>query len=211
MDVVPAGSRAKELATMAMRLGGWRLDDALSLDANPMEAMATLDRMATPAKLIEPGGVVDGKRGPRTDKLINALRLIGAKISPTMGEEQINVWLTALVMALSDLPFAFAQRGAEDALHVPMRYLNEVEGIVRDKAGDAAERHKLARLRLERLQREIANAGQPKLEAPKPMTPEEYQAELNSTARPILATMLKAGAITQEQHDTAIQGRDEGA
>lgn len=204
------GSADKALASYAMNVSAWRLDDAREL-GDPVGALAALDRMAVPAKEVEPGGQVNGARGPRTDKLIQAVQMLGAKIAPSMPNEQSFAWVTAVVIALSDLPFAFAQRGAEAAIHVPMKFLNEVETVIRDKAKDAEAQHKLAKMRLERLKREIENAGKPALEAPKPMTPEEYQIELNATQRPILDTLLKAGAITQDQFNTAIaaQGKDE--
>lgn len=206
----PHGSADKALASYALNVSAWRLDDAREF-GDPAGALVTLDRIAVPAKQVEPGGLIDGKRGPRTDRLIKAVQMIGAKISPTMDKEQADAWVSAVVIALSDLPFAFAQRGAEEAIHVPMKFLNEVETAVRDKAKDAEARHSLAVLRLERLKREIDSASQPKLEPPKPMTPEEYQAELNGTGRPFLDILLKAQAISQEQFDTAVeaQGKDE--
>lgn len=206
----PHGSADKALASYALNVSAWRLDDAREL-GDPAGALVALDRMAVPAKQVEPGGQVNGARGPRTDRLIKAVQMIGAKIAPTMDGEQADAWVTAVVIALSDLPFAFAQRGAEAAIHVPMKFLNEVETAIREKAKDAEARHKLAKMRLERLRREVENAGKPALEPPKPMTPEEYQVELNATQRPILDTLLKAQAITQEQFNTAIaaQGKDE--
>lgn len=209
--VAPLGSADRALVALALDTDRWSMEEARRMqDAGP-NAMLRLKAMARPAKDVEPGGVVDGARGARTDRLIKAVQMLGAKIAPSMPDEQSFAWVTAVVMALSDLPFAFAQKGAEDAIHVPMRFLNEVETAVREKAKDAEARHKLAVMRLERMQREIASASQPKLEAPKPMTPEEYQEELNGTDRFLLDLWFRNDIITLEQFNTAIaaQGKDE--
>lgn len=206
----PHGSADKALASYAMNVSAWRLDDAREL-GDPVGALAALDRMAVPAKQVEPNGQVEGRVGPRTDRLIKALEMIGAKIAPTMDGEQADAWKTALVIALSDLPFAFAQRGAEEAMHVPMKFLNEVETVIRERASVAVAQHKLAKTRLKRLKWEIETANKPALEAPKPMTPEEYQAELNGTDRFLLDLWFRNDIITLEQFNTAIaaQGKDE--
>lgn len=205
--VVPAGSPDKALAALALDVNGWSFDRAVSLGVDPLDAVMRLEHMAVAAKQVEPGGLVDGQRGPRTDKLINALRPLGAKIAPAMPQEQIDVWLAALVLALSDLPFAFSMRGAEDAIHVPMKFLNEVETAVREKAKDAEARHKLAVMRLQRMARELKSAGAPKLPEPKPLTQDDF----NITPRPLLEIWLRNDIITQEQFDTAIaaQPKDE--
>lgn len=204
----PHGSTPeRELAALALDVSGWTEDAAFKAVENGALVDAAADRLAMlamPASKVEPNGMVDGKRGPRTDKLIGALSMIGAKIAPTMSQEQTQVWIAAMCKALSDLPFAFAQKGAEDAIHVPMKFLNEVEGVIREKSKLAEDRHQMATRRLLWLKREIAEAARPKLPPLPPPEPREMtQDHINAMPKPLLLAGLNAGYITQEQFDIA--------
>ena len=202
----PRGSTPdRDLAALALDMGRWTHDDAKALAESAPAVEAALNRLSVmniPACEVEPNGQLEGKRGPRTHKLIRALAAIGAKIAPTMAEEQMQAWMAAMVRALSDLPFAFAQKGAEAAIHTPMRFLNEVEGIVRDRAEDERRRHSVATRRLQNFLREITGDGPPRIAPPEPR--EMTQEQINATPKPLLEAGLNAGYITQEQFDVAM-------
>lgn len=206
----PAGSNAdRELAARALDLNGWTDDLAMiaELGGSPVVALELLEAMLVPAKEIEPNGLADGKRGPKTNKLMQSLRAIGAKISPTMSGEQVDVWIVAMTTALSDLPFSFSTKGAADAIHVPMKFLNEVETVVREKAEAAATRHRIAMHRLRTFERQLKAASEPALPPPEPR--DFTQDEINSMSPPLLRIGLKNEWITQEQYDSAMQGKDD--
>lgn len=203
----PHGSASdgrRELVASVFDLVSWDMEGiAATTDlATVDQAIDHLTKLATPASKVEPSGKVDGKRGGRTSRLIGALSLLGAKIAPTMSDEQSKVWVSALTYALSDLPFAFSQRGAEMAAHTPMKFLNEVETVIREHAELARRRHDTAVRRLRNLRREVEQAGAPKL--PPPEAREMTQEAINATPAPLLKAGLKAGYITQEQYDEAV-------
>jgi hypothetical protein len=192
----PAGASAeRELVTLALDAANWTEDKALALGASPATAMRLLEQAALPAKQVEPGGVVDGQRGPRTDRLMQSLRTIGAKISPSMTSDQVDVWVAAMTVALSDLPFAFAMRGINEAIHVPMRYLNEVEGVIREKSEAAHSRHQVAMMRLAKLERERGCAANtPKL----PPQPRMTQEQVDGLPDHLKRLGLAAGHLREE-------------
>lgn len=202
----PHGSTPdRDLAALALDMGGWVPEAVEGITQDAAVITASINRLAVmkiPASEVEPNGLLEGKRGPRTNRLIKALSMLGAKISPTMAEEQMQAWMAAMVRALSDLPFAFAQKGAEAAIHEPMKFLNEVEGVVRDKAEDARRKHDVAMRRLRNFLRQIEQAGEPKLPPPEPV--EMTQEQINATPKPLLDAGLEAGFITQEQYDIAV-------
>lgn len=186
---------ATELAILALDSTGWTPERALEVGGDPQQAILALKAREVPLKDAEPEG------GKRTAELKSALGLIGAKIAPTMSVEQSAAWAAAMVMALSDLPAAFALRGARDALHVPIRFMNEVEGAVREKADAARERHLTALHRLRRFKRDIESAGKPKLAAPE--VPPITQDGINAMPLELRRMGLRLGHITQEQFDIA--------
>lgn len=158
----------KNLALIALDVSGWSLDAGSGTGGDASRAIAMLEAQATPLKDIEPKGLVDGSRGPKTDKLMKTLRTLGVKIAPTMSAEQVNAWVAAMVLALSDMPYSFIQYGAAEAIHVPMQFLNQVEGIIREKAKGAKLRHDLAKRRLANFERDLEKESQPKLPPPEP-------------------------------------------
>lgn len=197
----------RDLAVLSLDPLGWSMEAAQGIGADPEAALARLNAMLVPAKDVEPNGLVDGRRGPKTDRLVKALAMVGAKISPTMAQEQMQAWIAAMTRALSDLPFAFAQKGAEDAIHSPVRFLNEVEGVVREKAEAARVRHANAQRRLRLLRRQMESESEPKL--PPPELPPITQEGINAMPEPLRKMGLSCGAITQEQYDIATQRKDE--
>ncbi len=211
---LPAGSpEARSLVALALDVRGW--PDAEKV-GDPDAALAVLERWAVPLKAQEPEGMVRDEtadlgfrfEGAATARLVDALRPIGMKINPALAPQQVGGWLAAMVAALSDLPPRVAIRGAQDAIHVPMKFLNEVETAVREKAEPVAARYALAKSRLERMKREIAEAAKPakpQLPPPPPMTQDDLNAlSRNEMGRTLLSMGLKAGHVTQEQFDIAM-------
>lgn len=188
-----AAHLAADLATLALTC--WSDDQAKALDTDPREAIGLIEKRFTPARQEEP------KPGPKARRLMKALAEIGVKIAPTMPQDRAEVWCAVMVKALSDLPFAFSIRGAEDALKKPMQFMNEVEGIVREQAEIARQRHLNAIHRLRRFQREIDNADKPKLTAPE--VPPLTQEGINAMPLELRKIGLTLGHLTQEQFDAA--------
>ena len=79
------------------------------------------------------------------------LRRLAVKISPTMSPAQSQPWREVMVDALSDLPAMVALTAAKRAVHHPLKYMNEVEGVVREIARHVSAERRLARSRLENL------------------------------------------------------------
>ena len=156
----------KALLGLALDLNAW--EKAEQRPGDPVQALATLERWLVPLKDGE------GLTGEAARRIVQSLRLIGAKIAPTMSEEQVQAWLSAMVAALSDLPPRIALRASQEALHVPAKFLNEIEGIIREKAEAVKARYDLARHRLERFKREMQREAQPLLVLPE-MTDDELQ------------------------------------
>lgn len=202
---VPAGS-TPDLAALAFR-GSIALADAEGVEVG--EVIAAYERrLATSLADRDPMF-----NGDATAKVRTALKLIGMKIDPRMDEEQAMTWLTAVAMALSDFPWWIITAAVPAAIRVPMRFLNEVDGVVREKCEEVMARHRVALIRLRALQREIADAAKPKLppaEPPKPVGMEEYRAMARGElGRSLLRIGLGAGHITQEDFDAAMSPPEE--
>lgn len=197
---VPAGSTL-DLAAVAFR-GSIALADAEGVDVGAVIA-AYERRLALSLADRDPMF-----NGDATARVRTALKLIGMKIDPRMDEEQAMTWLTAMAMALSDFPWWVITAAVPDAIRVPMRFLNEVDGVVREKAEAVMARHRVALIRLRALEREIADAAKPKLPPappPPPIGPDEYRAMARSDmGRTLLRMGLGAGYISQEDFDAAM-------
>lgn len=77
---------------------------------------------------------------PMSQRIDKALRPIGAKISPQLSADQAMAWRQSMLMALSDLPVDVALVGLQQAIHKPMKFLGDVETIVRSEAKDTIYR-----------------------------------------------------------------------
>lgn len=190
---VQLGSKANSsLLVTAMK--AWSINQLVDQPGSPVDALAILDGWMVPLKDREPAG----KPGKGTQRVAAALKMIGAKIAPTMSDEQAKVWVAAVTFALSDLPARVAIRAAEDAMHVPMRFLNEVEGVVREKAIEVSARYALARQNLERLMREMAPQP-PALPAPDvvELTAEQMQQQVDEMPEHLRTLGLKAGWLVE--------------
>ena len=191
---------AKPLVALALDLRGW--EQAEEREGDPDEAIAIIDRWLVPMK------ESDGLNGEAARRLVERLRLIGTKIAPSMSEEQVNVWLSAMEAALSDLPARVAIKAAEEALHVPAKFVNEVEGIIRDKAEGVRSRYELARSRLARMKREIERAAKP-VPALAPLPPLTDEA-LQSMPEPLRSIGIAKGWIEEDTDGRLSWKKEEG-
>jgi len=170
------------------------------------EALAIVRRWKIPLKEMEPAGMVRDDSADlgytfagMTAKLADALRPLGIKIAPTMPGAQAGAWLAAMITALSDMPPRISIRGAQEAIHKPMQFLNEIEGVVRERAEDLAARYNLAQSRLERMQREIAEATKPSRPLlTGPPAPELTQADVDTMSGSMRRIGLGCGALFQD-------------
>lgn len=107
---------------------GWRRD-LMALDGS-LEVRADKFRAACqPLKVREPG-----LNGPQSGQVITALAPLANKIAPTMEDAAVKSWTVAMVMALSDMPPAMALEAMGRAMHVPIRFISDVETVIRDQA-----------------------------------------------------------------------------
>lgn len=137
-----------------------QLADGLDMD----EVIAGYLRGLRPLTEAEPGGRSardPDKAGWFSAGLGNDLALLAIKIAPTMSEAQNTAWISVMVTALSDLPGRVAREATQAALHVPMKFLNEVEGVIREKADAIVSRHNGAVWRLRQLRAAIEAKGRP--------------------------------------------------
>lgn len=151
----------------------------------------------------------NGEFGPGMTALRTWLRPIAMKIAPTMETELSSDWLTAVAMALSDFPAKIAVQAARAALHIPMNYLNEVDGHVRVEAERLMERHRNALWRLRQMREEIERAARPpvpQLEAVEDVQPWTLE-QARGTPAYLLDVGLRAGFISREIHDQVIAER----
>lgn len=186
-----------------------RLADGLDID----DMIAGYLRGLRPLTEAEPGG----KSARDLDKvgwfsagLGNDLALLAIKIAPTMSEAQNTAWISVMVTALSDLPGRVAREATQAALHEPMKFLNEVEGVIRDKADAIVSRHNGAVWRMRQLRAAIDAQGnlQGNLAGSGPEGADEPDRPLTEAERAHLATnpwglgdlavklgMIEAGAV----------------
>lgn len=137
-----------------------RLADGLDMDV----VIAGYIRGLRPLCEVEPGGKSPhdaNRQGLLWAALGDALALLCTKIAPTMSVEQSKAWIEVMQRALSDLSGRVAIEAAQSALHVPMRFLNEVEGVIREKAEAIVSRHNGALWRLRQLRAAIDAHGRP--------------------------------------------------
>jgi hypothetical protein len=166
---------------------------------------ASYHRGLVPLKEAEPGGMMlaDPKMpGKLSLGLGDDLSLISTKIAPTMSTEQADAWIKVMVIALSDLPGRVSREAAARALHRPMKFLNEVETVIREEATVIAWRHTTALSRLRKLHEEMARDAGPVPAAPEPVEPLTAQ-QIRALPQPLREIGLKIGAITEADIDAA--------
>lgn len=151
--------------------------DLVLLVSAPNVPAATLDAMKPAVEIIEQAlvkvrdktalrDIEPDAAGKHSRRLVDAVRPIGALIDPKMAQNDMQTWCAALVAALGDMPPRQALYGARAAVHVPMKFLNEVHATIRECAKEAETLRSLAELRLEKMLREMEIAATPKLEKP---------------------------------------------
>jgi hypothetical protein len=204
-DLQDGSQPDRELARLAMadEWGYRQVSDAYGGRLRDLgRTIAEYEQSLAPLKEREPK--LDGAT---SKNLADALRPMGAKIAPTMSTEQATAWLAAMVMALSDLPEIGVVKAAREAIHVPIRFPNEVDGVIRAKSEEVMYRHHRAIRRLRGLREMIDMPGKmarslpPPLSADQdPITAEEIRAMTPSMIRIGLAN----GWLTQAEVDAAL-------
>lgn len=168
MDRTESQVAGSNTDTAERALAAFALDDAFTVEAG--RAMVQRDGSSVIAALAAYQASLAPMKGLDSEaqkiaaaSLEDALRPIGAKMAPHLSGEQCKTWRVAMVAALSDLAPRTAVRAAREALHVPMQFMSEVDGVIRAKALEIEARHRRAIMRLQKLQDEIASASIPKL------------------------------------------------
>jgi hypothetical protein len=176
--------------------------------------IAGYERGLIPLKDVEPRGMSvrdPSKEGALTSKVRDALSLLATKIAPTMPLEQVDAWIRVTSAALSNLPGRVAHDAAEQALYRPMKFINEVETVIREEADDIQTRHRLALRRLRMLQEAIERGPAPALPAndydaeTAPVTAEQIRSMSRHPAWQNMKDMgLQLGSFTQADVDAAL-------
>ncbi|MBP8233110.1 MAG: hypothetical protein KAY22_12455 [Rhizorhabdus sp.] len=150
---------------MAANRSAWTIEAAIAL-AGDEPAATILEAEQTIRAHLAPAPVEDVARKEWEAALDERLRRLAVKIAPGMSVAQGQQWRLVMVESLSDLPAVIVLTAAKRAIHRPMQYLNEVEGIVREIAGDMVATRKLALMRLAALREAIERASEPSLPPP---------------------------------------------
>lgn len=109
---------------------------------------------------------------PDTPAILEGLKMIGRNIMPNASEETAAHWCGSIIAALSDLPATVVLPAVKDALHLPLKFGNEVHPAIRECAKKHQASYETAQLRLKNLKRELENPKQPRLPAPEPTVEE---------------------------------------
>lgn len=176
--------------------------------------IAAYERGLVPLAEAEPKG--KSRRNPEaagalTTLLGDDLAMIATKIAPTLSPEQSDGWIRVMCVALADLPGRVAREAATSALHRPIKFLNEVETVIRDEAAAITIRHSVALRRLRQLADAIAWAAKPSTLLPDddvsigPISPERIRALSRLGGWPEFKRMgLATGSFTQDEIDAAL-------
>jgi hypothetical protein len=194
----------------------WNLTSAMA-QADGVDigrVIAAYERGLVPLAEAEPKG--KSRRNPEaagalTTLLGDDLAMIATKIAPTLSPEQSDAWIKVMCIALADLPGRVTREAATSALHRPMKFLNEVETVIRDEAAAITIRHSVALRRLRQLADAIAWAAKPSTMLPdddvssEPISPANIRALSRLDGWPEFKKMgLATGSFTQEQIDAVL-------
>jgi hypothetical protein len=144
----------------------WTLASAME-QAEGVEIASVItgyERGLNPLSQAEPRGMslTDPKKpGPLSSGLGDDLAMLSTKIAPTISTDQVDAWIKVMTIALADLPGRVAREGAQRAIHRPMKFLNEVETVIREEAEIVRCRHAMAMRRLRDLERAMRVGAQP--------------------------------------------------
>lgn len=198
----------RTLSSLALSLSAWTTTDAMAMVAGPSdidEAKARIRMQLAPVPADQDA------RDSWLKAMDERLRRIAGKISPGMSPAQANVWRDLMCKALADLPAMVALTATKRAFHVPMQYLNEVEGVIRDIAAQVIRERNLAMSRLDSLREQMQRGSAPRLDT-RATDFEGWTIErLRDLPRFAAGSLLRAGAITQEQYDEAFPASEDAA
>lgn len=201
----------------------WNLTSAMERadGVNVAAVIAGYERGLIPLAEAEPNGKSrrDAKlAGALTTLLGDDLAFLATKIMPTLSTDQSDAWVKVMCVALSDLPGRVAREAATAARHRPMKFLNEVETVIRDEAAAITVRHSVALRRLRQLADAIAWAAKPSTMLPDddvstgPIPPQRIRALSRLGGWPEFKKMgLATGSFTQEEIDAALSAPVEQA
>jgi hypothetical protein len=187
------------MASLALSRRPWTTDSAVAaLPDDPVgeihRALAYLDDAFVPVP-IDPQ-----QRAAWNLAMDERLRRLAVKIAPAMSPAQTELWRQVMVDALSDLPAMIALTAAKRAIHRPMKFLNEVEAIVREIADTVATERRLARRRLEGLREHIRRPRPVALPPQEPGAPFSLD-EIRKLSPTFRSLGVSSGAFTQQQLD----------
>lgn len=151
-------------------------------DIAPRDLASAIAELAAPLPALKH---TEGALNGAASKMIeDTLRPIGAAIDPKMRPEDAKAWRKAMLLKLSNLPAETVVRAVRRAMHDPFEFFSQVETAIRKHAADITQERQVARMRLERWQRDLRRAQAPALPAPeaKPITQEEVD-RLNAQMR----------------------------
>ncbi|WP_242137365.1 hypothetical protein [Sphingomonas sp. TREG-RG-20F-R18-01] len=194
----------------------WNLTSAMA-QADGVDVVAVLagyERGLMPLAEAEPKGRSlrdPSAAGALTTLLGDDLAMLATKIAPTLATDQADAWIKVMCVALSDLPGRVAREAATAALHRPMKFLNEVESVIRDEAAAITVRHSVALRRLKQMADAIARASMPSTTLPDddvstgPMPLARIRALSRLEGWPAFKKIgLSTGSFTEDEIDAAL-------
>lgn len=144
------------------------------------EAIAAYRSRLRPLRETEP------RPGSLHKTVADAFAPIGAKMRPDMSVDAAQVWASAMVAALSDLPDWVAVQALKEGVHKPYDFPSEMEKEVRRIADGIMTRHRRALRRMELLKDAITRPDRllddPTKEPEKPLSLDEVRAIARSGA-----------------------------
>ena len=157
----------RDLAWLARNPSHWRVEGALEAAGgrDPATIGQALSKIET---ALAPVPVDPVMRGEWKSAMDERLRQLAIKVSPGMSVAQADPWRDVMAEALSDLPALVALTAAKRALHRPMKFMNEIEGVVREIAAEIEGERREAKWRLERLRADMERIASPPVALPAP-------------------------------------------
>ena len=149
--------RAANLACSAV----WNPDQVMvDCDATDLaEVERILRRSPRPLSETEPDGRSRSEpdlAGKFTTALGDGLALLYLKLSPNGSADQSGAWVRAMQASLDDLAGEVAVRATKAALRRPMRFHNEVDGVIREEAAKIMASRVMAATRIAKLRDSLA-------------------------------------------------------
>lgn len=139
----------------------WNLGQAMAV-ADGVDLVALEARYREPARALsetEPHGMSarePGKRGRFSLALADALGMICVKSSPTMSADQSDAWVKSMLLALDNVPGKVAVEAAAAVLRRPVKFLGDVDQMIRDEATGILARRTMVATRIKELREALA-------------------------------------------------------